>query len=347
MGDDKSQLLEDLSITLSSGMDLISALFSIKSETSSKSFQKVIDQIIDDIKNGTRLWTAIKNTGIYPDYVVSLIKIGEEAGRLPENLKIVVLEQQKQKSLQSKLVSALLYPILVLFLTLVIGTGISWFLLPKLASVFSSLRLDLPLITKILIAIGLFLGKFGFIFVPFLVGLMVGSFYLLFIFKKTKYVGESLILNLPVFSQLYQEIEITRMGYLLGTLLNSGITIVEALESLSQATTSRLFAKFYNFLEIKVEQGNSLQSSFNQYKDTKKLIPAHIIQMIGTSEQSGLLPDTLLKISEIYQEKIDNTTKNLTVLLEPILLIIVWFGVLFVALAVILPIYSLIGGLNK
>lgn len=347
MGEEKNQLIEDLSITLSSGMDLISALLSIKSETRSKSFQKIIDRMIDDIKNGSQLWKAISNTTLYPDYAVSLIKIGEESGNLPENLKIVVSEAQKQKSLHSKLISALIYPVLVLFLTLVIGIGIAWFILPKLAQVFSSLKIELPLITKILIAAGLFLGKYGIIVVPLFIFFIISIFYFMFIFKRTKFIGEAVTLKIPVFKTLYKEIEVTRMGYLLGTLLNAGITIIEALDSLSQATTSLTYSKFYRFLQIKIEQGNSVQSSLSLSKDSKKLIPNHIIQMIATSEQSGLLPDTFLKINEIYQEKIDDTTKNLTVLLEPILLVIVWLGVLFVALAVILPIYSLVGGLNQ
>src|SRR3989338_11185948 len=347
MGEEKNQLIEDLSITLSSGMDLISALISIKSESTSKKFQKIIDRMIDDIKNGSQLWKAIDNSKLYPNYAVSLIRIGEESGNLPENLKIVVSEQKKQKSLRSKLISALLYPVLVLFLTLVIGIGIAWFLLPKLAQVFSSLRIELPLITKILIAVGLFLGKYGIVVVPLFIMAMIALFYLVFIFKRTKFIGESITLQTPVFKTLYKEIEVTRMGYLLGTLLNAGITIIEALDSLSQATTSAAYSKFYKFLQIKIEQGNSVLGSFNLSKDARRLFPNHIIQMIGTSEQSGLLPDTFLKINEIYQEKIDDTTKNLTVLLEPILLVIVWLGVLFVALAVILPIYSLIGGINK
>lgn len=347
MGEEKNQLIEDLSITLSSGMDLLSALVSIKLETNSKKLQKIIDRMVDDIKNGSQLWKAISNTALYPDYAVSLIKIGEESGNLPENLKIVVSEAQKQKSLRSKLISALIYPILVLFLTLVIGIGIAWFILPKLAEVFSSLRVEVPLITKVLIAAGLFLGKYGIFVVPLFISVVICAFYLVFIFKRTKFIGEAITLKIPVFKTLYKEIEVTRMGYLLGTLLNAGITIIEALDSLSQATTSLTYSKFYKFLQIKIEQGNSVQLSLSLSKDSKKLIPNHIIQMISASEQSGSLPDTFLKINEIYQEKIDDTTKNLTVLLEPILLVIVWLGVLFVALAVILPIYSLVGGLNQ
>lgn len=347
MGDEKNQLLENLSICLSSGMDVISALASIRTEINSSSLKTKIDIMSRSVQGGAKLWKVLSDSGLYPHFVISLIKIGEESGRLSENLKIALKEQQKQKLLRSKLTSALIYPVFVLFLTLVVGTGIAWFILPSLAKVFGQLDITLPLITKVLIWIGLFLGTYGIIVVPLFIFFIAAFFYFVFVYKGTKFIGEKILFSTPVLYRLYKEMEISRFGFLLGTLLNAGITILGALDSLSEATSSERYAKFYKFLQLKISQGNSLQSSFNLSKDTKKLIPNHVIQMISASEQSGSLPETLLRVDEIYQEKVESTTKNLTVLLEPILLIIVWLGVLFVAIAVILPIYSLIGGLNK
>lgn len=134
---------------------------------------------------------------------------------------------------------------------------------------------------------------------------------------------------------------------MLGTLLSSGIPVIDAFSSLISATTSSIYIKLYQHMHNRVAQGNSFQKSLSLYKDSRKLIPAPIQQMIIVSEQSGNLPETFLKIGQNSEQKIDNTAKNLSVMLEPVLLIIVWLGVLAVALAVILPIYSLIGGLNK
>ena len=344
---EKDYLIENLSLLIASGTDLISALVSIKGEVRSKKAKKTIDELINYIKEGSTLWQAFEKTKLLPDYVISLVKIGEESGKLPENLKIVVINQQKQQALKSKIQSALFYPVFVLSLTLIIGLGIAWFILPKLALVFSSLRLKLPLITQILISIGLFLGKYGIIVVPLIVLLLIATVYLIFINKKSKFIGENILFNLPIFRSLIQSVEISRMGFLLGTLLSAGIPITEAFSSLAQATTSSLYQKLYVHMQQKVTEGNSVEASLKLFKNVHNLIPAPTQQIILSAEQSGKLPDVLLNIGENYDGRTENLTKNLTVMLEPFLLIIVWLGVLFVAIGVILPIYSLIGELNR
>ena len=116
-------------------------------------------------------------------------------------------------------------------------------------------------------------------------------------------------------------------------------------ETLKWALISQGYSR--SIIEKSIEQGNSFESSFKLYKDTNKLIPIPIQQIIITSERSGKLPEVLMNLGQTFEEKLQTTTKNLIVILEPVLLIIIWLGVLFVALSVILPIYSLIGGLNK
>ena len=130
---------------------------------------------------------------------------------------------------------------------------------------------------------------------------------------------------------------------LLGTLLEAGLPITQALDSLAQATEIAQYKKLYLHLRGAVADGNSFQKSFMLFKNINRLIPAPMQQLIVAGEQSGGLPTTLLKIGQLFEAKADLTTKNLTVILEPILLLIVWLGVVAVALAVILPIYSLIG----
>ncbi|MBN1778636.1 MAG: type II secretion system F family protein, partial [Candidatus Buchananbacteria bacterium] len=169
---------------------------------------------------------------------------------------------------------------------------------------------------------------------------------LIFYFPKTKIIGQVILFNLPGIKRLIQEIELARFGYLLGTLLKAGLPINQALDSLVQATTSYQYKKFYRRLAISIENGNSFQKSFLNYKRLKRLIPNPIQQLVFAGEQSGGLSKILLKISQIYEVKTETTTKDLSVILEPILLVIVWLGVVSVAMAVILPIYNLIGGFD-
>lgn len=345
-GKEREFFIENLSMLVSSGMSIISALDAIHAEIQSTKMRSVIKEMQNDIEAGSSIWHALDKAKIFPVHTVALIRIGEKSGRLAENLKIAAFEQEKSRVLHSKIHSAMMYPILVLTITLVIGISIAWFVLPQLATVFSQLRLKLPLITKLLIGLGEFLGAYGIIFMPVFLVFFIFVIYFTFYYPKTKKFGQFLLFSLPGVKQLLKEVEIARVGYLLGTLLASGVPITDSLESMSRVTSLPPYQKLYSHLATSVADGNSFQKSFFSAKDSQRFIPMPIQQMITAGEQSGNLSEILLKIGERYDAKTETTTKNLAVILEPVLLIIVWLGVVSVALAIILPVYNLIGGIN-
>lgn len=345
-GGDKAYFIENLSMLLASGMNIVAALESIKQEVSSRKMKKVITQIAADIDAGIPLWKSFKATALFPEYVISLLRVGEESGKLSENLKVISVQMEKDSLFRTKVRSAMLYPTIVISLTAIIGIGVSWFILPKLSKVFSQLRMNLPLITKILISFGEFISKNGVIVVPIGVVVLLLLIYIVFVFKKTKFIGDSIIRRFPGIKKLTKEVQLARFGFVLGNLLNAGLPIVRALESLADATNVKDYKKLYHYLKEQVDEGISFQKAFANYKNIRTLIPIPIQQMIVAAEQSGRLPEALQKIGEDYEEKTEITTKNLVVVLEPIMLVVVWVGVVLVALAVILPIYNLIGGFN-
>ena len=176
---------------------------------------------------------------------------------------------------------------------------------------------------------------------------VVWIIYFVFLFPKTKFIGQAFLFIIPGVSDLLREVELARLGYVLGTLLQSGLPIVDALDSLRDSTAILRYEKFYRHLFINVEEGNSFQKSFGSYKGINGLIPPPLQQMIFSGEQSGKLAETLLVIGKTFEDKTETTSKDLTVVLEPIMLVIVWVAVMGVALAVILPIYTLIGSLHS
>ncbi len=342
---ERDYFVENLSMLVSSGMLLTSALNSILEEVHSKRMKRIIKDMTTDIESGISLGETLERAGIFPEHTISLIKLGERSGKLTESLKVVAVEQEKSRVFKSKLRSAMMYPILVLSLTVIIGTGISWFILPRLAMVFNQLRIEMPIITEVLINLGNFLGEYGYYAVPVIIIFIIFLLFLIFFFSKTKSIGQFILLSIPGIKNIIKEVELARFGYLLGTLLQAGLPINNALDSLVNATEISQYRKFYIHLRDSVEDGNSIKKSFASFKNTKRLIPSPVKQLIVTAEQSGTLSETLLKIGKIFESKSDTTTKNITIILEPILLVIVWLGVVAVALAVILPIYNLIGGL--
>jgi type II secretory pathway component PulF len=347
IGKEKNLVIENLTMLLSAGVSITSALETIALETRSGQLKKILAYMENEIKNGSTLWRVVKISKIFNAATISLIKAGEESGRLSENLRIIAEQDEKNRSLASKIKSAMIYPIIVMGLAVVIGTGVAWFILPRLTIIFVQMNIPLPLPTRILVGFGDFLGKYGTVFVPSFLVAMIFTIYFTFFRAKTKYIGQSIIFALPGFKKLILQGELARFGYLFGTLLQAGLPIEEAMNSLVGAADFYRYKNLYAFLKTNIEEGNSFQKSLDLFKGSKWLMPRAIQQMINAGERSGSLSTILLKIGEIYQEKTELTAKNLTVILEPILLVIVWLGVLGIAMAIIMPIYGLVGNLNN
>jgi type IV pilus assembly protein PilC len=347
MNKDKEYFIENLAMLIDAGIDILNALKSLEVEAHSKPMKKTISTIITDIDAGLTLSQAVTKSKMLPSASVALIQIGEKSGQLAENLNLIANQNQKDRSFRSKIKSAMMYPVMVMVVMFVVGISIAWFILPKLAQVFTDLKLELPLITKILIGFGIFLGKYGTIAVPTTLVSVFLVVYFVFIYDKTKHIGERILFALPFLRKLIQEVEIARFGYLLGTLLDVGIPIIESLDSIVASPSFQAYEKLYLFLRDEIQKGSSFKKSFEDFKGSNKLIPHFVQQIIIAGEFSGNLSKALKKIGVIYEEKTEMNAKNLTVILEPVLLVTIAGGVLGVAIAVILPIYSLVGGLNK
>lgn len=347
LGTERDYFLENFANLVSSGIGVLTALDSVRSEIRSRRLRKIIDSMREDVEAGSPIWRTFEKSGILPKNVIALVKIGEQTGRISENLKIVVSQQEKDRSFRSKIRSGMLYPTFVLGLTFIVGLGVSWFIIPRLANVFAGLHVQLPLVTRILITSGTLLGQYGYIFIPSLLIVLFFVFYFFFFFPKTKFIGEAIIFRIPGIKELMIEIELARFGFVLGTLLKAGLPIDDAIASLRDVTSIGAYRKLYEHLLTSIDEGNSFEKSFNQYSGIRQLIPLSVEQLVSAGEQSGNLSDIFIGIGSKYEDKTDTSAKNLAVILEPILLVIVASGVFIVALSVILPIYSLVGGLSN
>jgi type II secretory pathway component PulF len=345
VGDEKNYFAENLSMLLSAGISVSSAVTIMSDGARNKAYKKILLEISRDLDEGTELWKALDNRGVLSGSYLYMVKFGESSGRLNENLAIIAEQQKKNKSFNSKLASALIYPVIILALTLTIGVGVTIFVIPNLARVFSGLHIVLPLPTRIMINLGNFISSNPILFFSFIT-IFIAVIVFVFFVPGTKRIGQVILFRIPSIRDLYKEIEIARFGYVMYSLVQAGIPLTEALLSVEQSTNLTPYRKFYHYLYQSVDDGDSLEKSFIRYKKLRKLLPINIQQMIIAGEHSGNFVSIIGKVSAIYEEKIDTTSKNLSVILEPILLVVVALGVLFLALSVIMPIYSLVGGLN-
>jgi len=344
---EREYFTENLALLLKSSVPIGEALASLDETAPSKQMHRALQRMSDDIEAGYSLADALERSGIIGAQTLALARLGESSGRLVENLELAALQEAKRHMFQAKVRSAMLYPGFVMSITFIVGIGISWLLLPRLADTFTQLHIELPLISRITIGFGLFLKDHGVIAVPAFVAVVSLLFYVLFAAPKTKAIGRAFLLKVPGVGRLMREVEIAQFGYLLGTLLNAGLPVTRALELLAQASSVPQYSRFYYALADSLSNGFSFKDSLASYKHSRALLPPAVQQMIIAGERSGSLPDALETVSRTYEQKSDITTSNLEAITEPVLLVIVWLGVMVVAIAVIVPIYSLVGGLNQ
>lgn len=343
---ERAYVVENLAVLLGAGMDVLSAVTAVETQVRSAAMQRTLVTIREELSNGAAIWRTLDAAKILPKRATYLVRLGEESGRLTENLTLVAKQQEKDRLLTSKIRSAMLYPIFVLGLTVVVGLGVAWFILPRLSTVFSSLNVRLPAITEALIQFGAFLQDWGAIAVPAFL-LLLGTGIALAVGRPgSRAALQSLFLRIPGIRNVVQEVELTRFGFVLGSLLRAGLPVVDAVDSLEQASAIAQYKRLYAYLRTQIADGESFHKSLRAYPKSGQLIPIPIQELVATGEQSGNLAEMLLRISAIYEQKTDQSTKNLSSILEPILLVIVWIGVLAVAVAIILPIYSLVGQFN-
>jgi type II secretory pathway component PulF len=344
---DRDQFLENMGMLVDSGVDVLSAIDAASASAPSEQMRKVVLGIKDNIAGGATFWQALKESKLFSPATISLIKVGEESGKLSQNLKLVLTQNEKSRSFHSRILSATLYPVIVIFFMLIIGIGVAWFVLPHLAASFAQLNVALPGITRVLIGIGNFLGRYGLIAVPSFLIVIALIAYFFFFSPKTKFIGDAVLLHTPIIKSLIRDTEISRFGYVVGILLEAGIPLVDALRSLAETASLRPYRKLYRYLSEGIAAGDSFKKSFASYPAAASLLTPAVIQIIIFAEQTGRLPDAFLRFSATYEEKTELTAKNFPIIVEPILLVFVGIIVFLFAIAIILPIYSLTASISK
>ncbi len=340
-GNERDYFIENLSLLISSGMGISAALGALSMSVKSWKMKKITKIIESMVNAGMPLWRAFEETRLFPERVISLIRAGEEAGRLADHLNLVTLQGHKEKVFQSRLRGALLYPGIVLSLATVVALGSAWLVLPKLVAIFQESKGSLPFATKTLIHIGSFFQQYGAIVVPALIITFGFLIYGLFFNKKTKFIGDYILFHIPGIKDLVQGVELARFGYVFGVLLQAGFHVSEALESVKKGTTYASYKKFYEHLEASILRGQSFRESISNFPKADHYIPTPIQQLVISSEKSGKLSETFIRIGVIFEEKTDAMSRDLATVLEPIVLIFVGLIVAFIVMAIIGPIYGI------
>jgi type II secretory pathway component PulF len=342
---EKLLFTKHLDTMIKAGIPIVEALGTLVDQARSPKFRKIIDSVLADVKNGQSLASSFKKfPKVFNQFYVSLIEVGEESGTLEENLTFLSKQMAKDFRLRKKIVGTMIYPAIVVFAMTIMGGFISFFVLPKLVDFFASFEVELPFSTKVLLIIANAMKDYGhLIFAGIVLVLILFRTMTRLSFIKPKW--HALVLHLPGLGKVIMYGQLSRFSRNLGTLIKSGVPITKGL-AITADTLSNL--KFKNDL---LAVSKALVKGKNVGETLKKNdyfeYPPLVSKMISIGEKTGKLDETLLYLGDYYDDEVDDLSKNLSTVIEPILLLAIGLGVGFIAVAIISPIYELTGSIRK
>ncbi len=339
---EKVVFAKHLSLMIKSGV-VISEALKILYQSSSGKFKTTIGEVYNSVKAGRSLSRSLgRYPKIFSDFFVGAVYAGESSGTLSESLENVANELKKEKELRDKIKGALLYPVIILLAAFAMSLFLAFYILPKIIPLFEGMKMKLPWTTRVLIAFSHLVEGYGSVILGGIVFLIIILAWLLRQnFAKPFF--HKIWLSLPIAKDIICQANLARFARTLGTLLASGLNIVEALDVTAKTTTNYYYREALFVVAKGVSKGNKLSFSLIKFKD---FFPDMLVKMVAIGEESGKLEETLIYLADFYELEVDNSTKNLSVVVEPVLLIVIGLGIGFLALSIITPIYGITGNVK-
>ncbi len=328
----------NLGSMLVAGLPLSRALSVIERQSTNPKLKGVLKDVREQIEKGEQFNASLaKYPKIFSDLYVSMVKAGEESGMLAESLSTLALQMEKASNLKKKIKGAMMYPAIVIVIMAVIGVLMMIYVMPSITGTFTKIGVDLPTTTKILIATSNFMVEHTFLVIAGMIGSVVGFLYAL----RTKYgkiVFHWIIIHLPVIGTLVKETNAARTARTLSSLLHSGVDVIRSLNITEEVIQNVYYKPIIKEAATRVEKGTALSETFIE---NNKLFPVLVGEMILVGEETGQIAQMLEQLATFYETEVENKTKDLSTIIEPLLMVVIGGTVGFFALAMIAPIYSI------
>lgn len=334
----------NLAVMIDAGLSVSRALAILQKQSKNKKLVSVIDHINTSVNSGE---TLSKSLELYPDIFsnlfISMVKAGEESGKLANSLRIVADQLEKSYNLSKKIKGAMVYPMVIISVMLVIGILLMVYMVPTLTSTFRGLNITLPWPTRVIIAISDFLRANLILVVLALAGLVAGGFQGMKTIKG-QHMLDFVTLHFPMIKTMAREINAARTARTLSSLISSGVDIVIAIGITSSVIQNHYFKDLLDQTAKKVEVGELLSVSMSSSK--MELYPIFVSEMLAVGEETGKVTDMLNNIATYYESEVDQKTKDLSTIIEPFLMILIGLAVGVFAIAMMLPTYSLVDAIQ-
>lgn len=327
-------------VLVSANVALVQSLQVLSEQMQNARFKEIIGDIANEIDGGARLSDALgRRPKVFSSFYVNVVKSGETSGKLDEILNYLADELEKDYDMTAKIKGAMIYPAFVMTGMLGVGAVMMVFVVPKLTDVLEQTGTELPVATKILIAISGFLKDYWIFILAMIPALIIGVKFLMKL-PSVKKMLDVVILHLPIFGKLFQKIYLVRFTRSLETLLIGGVNISKGLAITADVVTNSVYSNLIVQTKKRVEDGDSISAVFLESKEVPKMVS----QMMGIGEKTGKLDVILGRVTDFYTREIDNMVANLMTLMEPIIMVVMGIGVGIMVAAIILPMYNMSGG---
>ncbi|MAZ40638.1 hypothetical protein CL654_00765 [bacterium] len=335
---DKIILTNNLSAMISAGLSLSRSLEIISRQSKNPKLKQVLSSLIADVNKGVAFGDALeKFPDVFEKIFISMVRAGEESGKLPDSLKLIQSQLEKSYELRRKIKGAMIYPSVILVLIIAIGILMMIFVVPTLSATFADLGAELPATTRFILGLSDFITTY----IWFILGAIV-ILVLLFIQGLRTSSGKKAlswtVLHLPIFKNISKQANSALTMRTLSSLISSGVSMVQALGITSEVLQNPYYTNVLKTAEKEIQKGTNLATIFNK---EEKLYPILVGEMVEVGEETGKLSEMLEKGAIFYEEEVDAVTKNLSTIIEPLLMIVIGIAVGFFAISIIQPLYSI------
>ena len=329
------------SVMIDAGLPLVQCLEILGNNQENPAFQKALTGVRTTVEGGSTLANAMKGyPKIFDDLTTNMIEAGETGGILDLILQRLAAYVEKAVKLRAAIKSAMIYPTSVIGIAGLVVGALLKFVVPIFANLFTGLGVDLPLPTRIVMGLSAFVGTFWWFFIFGGVGLVFGIKQI----RKSprgRYILDKIMLNLPVLGMLLKKIAVARFTRTLGTLITSGVPIIEGLTITARTSGNAVLEEALLKVRKAIEEGRTIIDPLKE----SGVFPNMVTQMIGVGEATGAMDAMLQKIADFYEDEVDTATKNLLTLLEPLLIAFLGVAVGGIVISLYLPLFSMIGKL--
>jgi type II secretion system protein F len=322
---------------LKGGLTLLKSLNLLLNQTENELLRQVIEQLSVDVKEGATFSAALaKHPKVFSRFYMGMVKAGESGGMIEQVIERLADFSEKEADLISKIKSALLYPLTMLFIGIISIIFLMTFVIPKFVIMFADTGQTLPLPTRILISFSQFLKNYWWGYVPLIILIILGIRQ----YIKTeagRLYYDRLRLHIPILGDILRKEAIARFTRTLGVLIANGIVIMNALDIIKQTLNNQLFSEAIDDIYVSVKEGKGLIAPLRE----NGLFPPMVADIVAVGEEAGNLESSLFWIADVYGREVENKLKTMTSMVEPVIILVMGLMVGFVVLAMLLPIFSI------